>query len=63
MADIAEDRLINSHLSRVAATLRLCRRRRDERAALARLDARELHDIGMTPTARAYELRKPFWRE
>jgi uncharacterized protein YjiS (DUF1127 family) len=49
-------------LSRLAANLRLWRRRIDERAALAKLSQRELADFGAT-TADVYrELSTPFWR-
>jgi uncharacterized protein YjiS (DUF1127 family) len=49
-------------LSRLAANLRLWRRRIDERAALARLTQRELADFGAS-TADVYrELSTPFWR-
>lgn len=49
-------------LSRLAAKLRLWRRRIDERAALARLTQRELADFGAS-TADVYrELSTPFWR-
>jgi uncharacterized protein YjiS (DUF1127 family) len=48
--------------SRLAANLRLWRRRIDERAALARLSERELADFGAS-TADVYrELSTPFWR-
>ena len=49
-------------LSRLAANIRLWRRRIDERAALARLTQRELADFGAS-TADVYrELSTPFWR-
>jgi uncharacterized protein YjiS (DUF1127 family) len=47
------------------ATLRLIalwRERTRQRQALASLDARLLHDIGVTPYDAAYECNKPFWR-
>ena len=48
--------------SRLAANVRLWRRRIDERAALARLTQRELADFGAS-TADVYrELSTPFWR-
>jgi uncharacterized protein YjiS (DUF1127 family) len=48
--------------SRLAANLRLWRRRIDERRALARLTQRELADFGAS-TADVYrELSTPFWR-
>ena len=46
-----------------AATLvRLWHRRIRGRGALARLDARMLRDIGVTPSEAAGEINKPFWR-
>ena len=49
-------------LARLAATLRLWRRRARERQALAQLTQRELADFGAT-TADVYrELATPFWR-
>lgn len=32
------------------------------RKALTRLDAADLHDIGLNPVAAAAEARKPFWK-
>jgi uncharacterized protein YjiS (DUF1127 family) len=51
-----------SLLARLRRLLRLWRRRIRDREALARLDERELRDIGMTRAALYDELRKPFWR-
>jgi uncharacterized protein YjiS (DUF1127 family) len=49
-------------LSRLVVTIRLWRRRIDERAALAKLSHRELADFGAS-TADVYrELSTPFWR-
>jgi uncharacterized protein YjiS (DUF1127 family) len=42
--------------------LRRWRRRIRERAQLARLSARELRDLGVSPAQAAYEAGKPFWR-
>jgi uncharacterized protein YjiS (DUF1127 family) len=75
MAGFAYQSLTNSQLSarspvrrsvglfsRLAANVRLWRRRIDERAALARLTQRELADFGAS-TADVYrELSTPFWR-
>jgi uncharacterized protein YjiS (DUF1127 family) len=49
-------------LSRLVATLRLWRRRIDERAALAKLSPRELADFGATTGDVHRELSTPFWR-
>ena len=49
-------------LSRLAANLRLWRRRIDERAALAKLTPRELADFGATTGDVYRELSTPFWR-
>ncbi|HTR85723.1 MAG TPA: DUF1127 domain-containing protein [Reyranella sp.] len=38
------------------------RRRARERNELAQLDARSLHDLGITPSAVEFEASKPFWR-
>lgn len=38
------------------------RRRARSRAVLARFDARELRDLGLTPAEAAQECAKPFWR-
>ena len=66
MADISCDRLTNSQepdfLVRLVATLRLWRRRARERAALAGLDERALHDIGLSRASAAFEINKPLWR-
>ncbi len=49
---------------RALATLREWRRRAHDRAQLARLDDRMLHDIGTQPRRyRIYLSGKPFWRE
>jgi uncharacterized protein YjiS (DUF1127 family) len=50
-------------LSRIFATLREWRRRRRERAELARLDERMLRDIGVTRGDVWNEINKPFWRQ
>jgi uncharacterized protein YjiS (DUF1127 family) len=44
-------------------TLKLWRRRAQERDELARMDERALHDIGLSRGAIYAELHKPFWRE
>jgi uncharacterized protein YjiS (DUF1127 family) len=66
MADITYHGLINSHPAafwpRLTATLKLWRRRIVEREQLARLDERELRDIGVSAATVAAELDKPFWR-
>ncbi len=38
------------------------RQRAHERRELARLDARSLHDLGLSPGEVAFEVNKPFWR-
>ena len=47
---------------RLLATLRTWRRRALERSALARLDERELRDIGINRIEALAEIRKPLWR-
>ena len=44
------------------ALIRLWHRRAHERQQLARLDARMLRDIGVTPVEALRECDKPFWR-
>jgi uncharacterized protein YjiS (DUF1127 family) len=46
----------------LAELFQLWRKRSVERAELAHMDERELHDIGLSPAMIAYELNKPFWR-
>lgn len=48
--------------ARLTAWLRLCRARTRQRRALARLDARLLADVGLTPDDAVREYAKPFWR-
>ena len=66
MAYITLHRVTNyqslSVVSRLAAQLRLWRRRGRERNQLARLSERDLHDIGMSRGTVYAELQKPFWR-
>jgi uncharacterized protein YjiS (DUF1127 family) len=49
-------------LAHLADTLRLWRRRSQERRQLALMDSRDLRDIGLTPTDQAFLLGKPVWR-
>ena len=49
-------------LNLVHDTLQQWRRRRRERAELARLDDRMLRDIGITRGDVWQEINKPFWR-
>jgi uncharacterized protein YjiS (DUF1127 family) len=44
------------------ATLRRWHRCARERDELARMSERELHDLGLSPSAIYTELQKPFWR-
>lgn len=71
MVALVHEILINSQLSgqharaalgRVGATLALWSQRRLEARELARLDDRELQDIGLTRADVAMALTKPFWR-
>lgn len=48
--------------ARIAATLRLWRKRVREKRALERLDERDLHDFGASYSDVYAELRRPFWR-
>lgn len=45
------------------ALLRTWRRRAAEKAELARFDARELQDVGLTDADRVGILNTPLWRE
>ena len=49
-------------VTRLWATLRRWRRRLRERAQLAQMTERELHDLGLSHGGIHAELRKPFWR-
>jgi len=49
-------------LERLVAVLRQWRQRSRERAQLARLQERDLHDLGLSHGAVYAELHKPFWR-
>ncbi len=40
-----------------------CYERRQQRCALAELDARQLRDLGLAPDDALRESRKPFWRQ
>jgi uncharacterized protein YjiS (DUF1127 family) len=51
-----------SSLALLWETLKLWRRRAEEREELARMDERSLHDIGLSRSAVYAELHKPFWR-
>ena len=50
-------------LARLWATLSRWRRLVRERAQLAEMTERELHDLGLSHGDIYAELRKPFWRE
>ena len=66
MTDIDWGRLIISQepngLQLLGQTVSLWLRRLRERAELARLEERNLRDLGLTRADAAYELAKPFWR-
>jgi uncharacterized protein YjiS (DUF1127 family) len=66
MTDIDWGRLIISQepngLQLLGQTVSLWLRRLRERAELARLEERDLRDLGLTRADAAYELAKPFWR-
>jgi len=66
MTDISCSSLTNSQepdfLARLLATARLWRRRARERAALAQMDERALHDIGLSRASAVFEINKPLWR-
>jgi uncharacterized protein YjiS (DUF1127 family) len=67
-AAITDDGLTNHQPSgffprALCATLRRWRRRARERAQLAAMSERELHDLGLSHGSLYAELQKPFWRE
>ena len=43
--------------------LALWRLRARERAELASMNERDLHDLGLTPDQAVFEAAKPFWKE
>ncbi len=53
--------IADASLGRLLVTLRAGVAVARERRALARLDARELDDIGIDPAAAAAEVARPFW--
>jgi len=46
-----------------ATVLRRWRQRARGRAQLARMNRRQLQDIGLTPGGALFEASKPFWRD
>jgi len=53
---------VNGMFVRLAETIAVGRERRRQRLALARLDDRMLHDIGLTSADVEGEVTKPFWK-
>jgi uncharacterized protein YjiS (DUF1127 family) len=51
-----------STLQRIGELVSTWRRRSQERQAFARLNERDLHDIGLSRWEVESELAKPFWR-
>mgnify|MGYP001549919367 FL=1 len=66
MADITHYRLTNSHtgpgLAGVLAVFASWRQRAHDRAELARLSSRDLHDMGVSAAQVDFEINKPFWQ-
>lgn len=66
MSIMAHETMTNHHVigafAQLAETIRIWRERARSRQELARWTARDLHDIGVSPTDAAYEIEKPFWR-
>ena len=52
-----------SLLARLGATLRRWRKRMNQKHALALLNERDWHDMGMSQSDVQAELNRPFWRE
>jgi len=48
-------------VTRVSALASTWQRRARQRAELARLNERDLHDLGLSRADVEYEVRKPFW--
>jgi uncharacterized protein YjiS (DUF1127 family) len=48
---------------RVWQTIRIWRRRAEERASLSRFSERDMRDVGLSPWDVQWEIAKPFWRE
>lgn len=48
--------------ARMALALATWRERTAARRCLARMDARSLRDVGISPAAAAFESGRPFWR-
>ena len=46
----------------ILGALRAWHRRAASRRLLAGMDARGLHDIGLSPGSASFEARKPFWK-
>ena len=51
-----------SPLGRFVVIWRIWRRRMEARRNLAKMDARSLTEIGISPAAAAYESGRPFWQ-
>jgi uncharacterized protein YjiS (DUF1127 family) len=51
-----------SFAARLSETIQGWRQRRHDRAELARMSQRDLHDAGISWSEVAYEIDKPFWR-
>jgi uncharacterized protein YjiS (DUF1127 family) len=55
--------LLREGLLAMLATLATWRRRQRGRRELARLSARDLKDIGLSPSQAAFEVGKPVWKD
>jgi uncharacterized protein YjiS (DUF1127 family) len=66
MTDLTLQSEIYSHgfrsLARLVETLKVWQSRRRGRALLARMDAHELKDLGLSRSDVYAEIEKPFWR-
>jgi uncharacterized protein YjiS (DUF1127 family) len=66
MADLTFGTLTNTHtpavLANIAHKLTEWRHRARQRAELAQLSERDLHDIGITRVDVVFEISKPFWQ-
>ena len=66
MSTLTHESMTNHHHSgifaRIGETLRVWRKRRQERRQLAELTPRDLHDVGLSWSDIVYEAEKPFWR-
>ena len=66
MSIYSHEMMTNHHVpgiwTQIGETLHIWRQRYQERQELARWTERDLHDVGLSRSAIANEVDKPFWR-